>query len=128
MNTFRFARLPRLAASSISKPSVRCRLWHKADIPTVAAFVRFWTIADIGLRLMIENGCESEVTSSTPHTRDLIAMLVLVLAAAALAGCGASARTWAAADCWKSTEKNYAKMNIDKRADIVNKCIDGKLR
>jgi hypothetical protein len=55
-------------------------------------------------------------------------MLVLVLAAAALAGCGASARTWAAADCWKSTEKNYAKMNIDKRADIVNKCIDDKLR
>ena len=77
---------------------------------------------------MIENGCESEVTSSTPHTRDLIAMPVLVLAAAALAGCGASARTWAAADCWKSTEKNYAKMNIDKRADIVNKCIDDKVR
>jgi hypothetical protein len=56
------------------------------------------------------------------------AMLALVVAAAALAGCGASARTWAAADCWKSTEKNYAKMNIDKRADIVNKCIDDKLR
>jgi hypothetical protein len=55
-------------------------------------------------------------------------VLVLVLAAAALAGCGASARTWAAADCWKSTEKNYAKMNIDKRADIVTKCIDDKMR
>ena len=41
----------------------------------------------------------------TPHTRNLIAMLVLVLATAALAGCGASARTWAAADCWKSTEQ-----------------------
>jgi len=81
-----------------------------------------------GLRLMIENGCESEVTSSTPHTRNFITMLVLVLAAAALAGCGASARTWAAADCWKSTEKDYAKMNIDKRADIVNKCIDDKMR
>jgi hypothetical protein len=77
---------------------------------------------------MIGNGCESEVTSSTPHTRNLIAMLVLVLAAAALAGCGASARTWAAADCWKSIEKNDAKMNIDKRADIVNKCIDDKMR
>ena len=77
---------------------------------------------------MIGNGCESEMTSSTPHTHNLIAVLVLVLAAAALAGCGASARTWAAADCWKSTEKNYAKMNIDKRADIVNKCIDDKMR
>jgi hypothetical protein len=53
---------------------------------------------------------------------------MLVLAAAALAGCGASARTWAAADCWKSTEKTSAKMNIDKRADIVNKCIDEKMR
>ena len=61
---------------------------------------------------MIENGCESEVTSSTPHTRNFITMLVLVLAA----------------DCWKSTEKDYAKMNIDKRADIVNKCIDDKMR
>jgi hypothetical protein len=75
---------------------------------------------------MIGNNCESEMTSST--NRNLIAMLMLVLAAAVLAGCGASARTWAAADCWKSTEKTSAKMNIDKRADIVNKCIDDKMR
>ena len=66
--------------------------------------------------------------SSTPHTLNLIAMLVLVLAAAPLAGCGASARTWAAADCWKSTEKDYAKMNVDKRGDIVTKCIDDKMK
>jgi len=68
------------------------------------------------------------MTSSIPHTHNLIAVLVLVFAAAALAGCGASARTWAAADCWKSTEKNYDKMNIDKRADIVTKCIDDKMK
>jgi hypothetical protein len=68
----------------------------------------------------------SEMTSST--TCNLITMLGLVLAAALLAGCGASARTWAAADCWKSTEKTSAKMDIDKRADIVNKCIDEKMR
>lgn len=68
------------------------------------------------------------MTSSTPYTRNFIAAVVLILASPALAGCGASARTWAAADCWKSTEKNYAKMNIDKRADIVNKCIDDKMR
>jgi hypothetical protein len=43
-------------------------------------------------------------------------------------GCGASARTWAAADCWKSTEKDYAKMNVDKRGDIVTKCIDDKMK
>jgi len=77
---------------------------------------------------MIGNGRENEVTSSTPHTPNLIAILVLVLAATALAGCGASERTWVAADCWKSIEKNNAKMNIDKRADIVNKCIDDKMR
>jgi hypothetical protein len=68
------------------------------------------------------------MTSSTPHTRNLIAMLALVLTAAALAGCGASARTWAAADCWKSTERDYAKMNVDKRGDIVTKCIDDKMK
>jgi hypothetical protein len=68
------------------------------------------------------------MTSSTPHTRNLIAILVLVLAAAALAGCGASARTWAAAECWKSTEKNETKMDLDKRTDIVTKCIDDKIK
>lgn len=68
------------------------------------------------------------MTPSTPHTRNLTAMLAAILAAAALAGCGASARTWAAADCWKSTEKDYAKMNVDKRGDIVTKCIDDKMK
>ena len=76
------------------------------------------------------------MTSSIPHTRNLIAILVLIPAAAALAGCGASARTWggasartwAAAECWKSVEKNYATMNLDKRADIVTKCIDNKMK
>jgi hypothetical protein len=68
------------------------------------------------------------MTSSIPHTRNLIAILVLIPAAAALAGCGASARTWAAAECWKSAEKNYATMNLDKRADIVTKCIDDKMK
>jgi hypothetical protein len=68
------------------------------------------------------------MTPSTPRTRNLTAILAAILAAAALAGCGASARTWAAADCWKSTEKNYAKMNVDKRGDIVTKCIDDKMK
>ena len=70
----------------------------------------------------------NRMTLSPPHTRNHIAILVLVLAAAALAGCVAPARTWAAADCWKSTEKDYAKTNLDKRADIVTKCIDDKLK
>jgi hypothetical protein len=68
------------------------------------------------------------MTPSSPYTRNLTAILAAILAAAALAGCGASARTWAAADCWKSTEKDYAKMNVDKRGDVVTKCIDDKLK
>ena len=68
------------------------------------------------------------MTPSSPYTRNLSAILAAILAAAALAGCGASARTWAAADCWKSTEKDYAKMNVDKRGDVVTKCIDDKLK
>ena len=44
----------------------------------------------------------------TPHTRNLIAILVLVLAAAALAGCATqSPRTRASAECWMSIEKSH---------------------
>ena len=47
----------------------------------------------------------------------------------ALAGCATqSAHTRAAAQCWMSTEKSQAKMNLDKRADVVNKCIDEKMK
>ncbi len=34
----------------------------------------------------------------------------------------------AAAECWMGTEKGSASANIDKRADIVNKCIDDKMK
>jgi hypothetical protein len=66
---------------------------------------------------------------ATPHTRNLIAMPVLVLAAAALAGCSTqSARTRASAECWMSIEKSHPEMNLDKRAAIVTKCIDDKMK
>jgi hypothetical protein len=65
--------------------------------------------------------------SSTPHTRNLIA--TLVLAAAALAGCATqSPRTRASAECWMSIEKSHPEMSLDKRYDIVNKCIDDKMK
>jgi hypothetical protein len=67
--------------------------------------------------------------SSTPHTRNLIAILVLVLVAAALAGCTTqSPRTRASAECWMSIEKSHPEMSLDKRYDIVNKCIDDKMK
>jgi hypothetical protein len=82
------------------------------------------------------------MTSSIP--RAWFRTLVLVLAAAALAACettgsGPSAQaeappeppmthSRAASDCWMSTEKGSAAVSLDKRADIVTKCIDQKMK
>ncbi len=37
-------------------------------------------------------------------------------------------RSRAAMECWMKTEKGQADGNLDKRADVVNKCIDEKLK
>jgi hypothetical protein len=37
-------------------------------------------------------------------------------------------RTRAARECWMKTEKGSAHEDLDKRADVVNKCIDEKLK
>ena len=37
-------------------------------------------------------------------------------------------RSKAAMECWMKTEKGSAGANIDKRADIVTKCIDDKMK
>lgn len=37
-------------------------------------------------------------------------------------------RSRAAMECWMKLEKGAASTNLDKRADIVNKCIDDKLK
>jgi hypothetical protein len=37
-------------------------------------------------------------------------------------------RSRAAMECWMKTEKGSAGANLDKRADIVNKCIDDTLK
>jgi hypothetical protein len=34
----------------------------------------------------------------------------------------------AAMECWMQTEKGHASADLDKRADIVNKCIDQKMK
>ncbi len=34
----------------------------------------------------------------------------------------------AAMECWMGTEKGSAKTNLDKRADIVTKCIQDKMK
>ncbi len=54
---------------------------------------------------------------------------LLVLAAAALAGCDRySPHTRASAECWMSIEKSHPEMSLDKRSDIVNNCIDDKMK
>jgi len=65
---------------------------------------------------------------------------LLALAAAALAGCettgggGPMAQAapppthqQAALECWMATEKDAAKLGLDKRADLVTKCIADKM-
>jgi len=37
-------------------------------------------------------------------------------------------RTRAASECWMATEKGSASASLDKRADIVDKCIDTKMK
>ena len=37
-------------------------------------------------------------------------------------------RSRAARECWMKTEKGNANMDLDKRADLVNKCIDDKMK
>lgn len=34
----------------------------------------------------------------------------------------------AAQECWMATEKGHSSINLDKRADIVTKCIDDKMK
>ena len=37
-------------------------------------------------------------------------------------------RSRAASECWMKTEKGSLKANLDKRADVVDKCIDDKMK
>ena len=41
---------------------------------------------------------------------------------------GPMTRTRAARECWMRTEKSNAHENLDKRADLVNKCIEEKMK
>lgn len=82
------------------------------------------------------------MTSSTARVSLLI--LAGMLAATGLAACetaGTSVatetamapeppmtRTRAAERCWMSTEKGYAALPLDKRADVVDKCIEQKMK
>ncbi len=85
--------------------------------------------------------------SDTPTRHAFSAALgrvLLLLAAVTLAGCETTSsgapvvqaaqapappmtHQEAAAQCWMGTEKGHADMPLDKRADVVSKCIDQKM-
>jgi len=83
------------------------------------------------------------MTPSIPRIRKTIAILALALATGALAGCetvdyppapqaaavpnGPMTHSRAATECWMATEKGHADMDLDKRADVVTKCIADKM-
>ena len=84
------------------------------------------------------------MNSPIPHPRTLVSVTLVMLAALALAGCettgtGAApvaakppeppmTHARAATECWMSTEKGHHDADLDKRADIVDKCIEQKMK
>ena len=79
------------------------------NIPSVAR-----RLALLALAGMMLAGCET--TGSTP--------------AAQAAGPPAPPMTHsrAAMECWMATEKGHGSADLDKRADIVTRCIDDKMK
>jgi predicted small secreted protein len=69
------------------------------------------------------------------QTRNIPLTVALIALAAALAACETTGsgpgpqaaapptRQQAALDCWMATEKDAVKLGLDKRADVVTKCI-----
>lgn len=93
--------------------------------------------------------------ATPPFRRKAAALVALGLAAALLSGCETDGstpgplasltgplkkeepakpaeppmtRSRAASECWMATEKGRADANLDKRADVVTKCIDDKMK
>jgi hypothetical protein len=74
------------------------------------------------------------------RTRQWVSVFLLLAAAAPLGGCETTGdpaakpvaepmtRTRAARDCWMETEKGRGDLSLDKRADVVNKCIEQKMK
>ncbi|HEU4660568.1 MAG TPA: hypothetical protein VFS63_07900 [Pseudolabrys sp.] len=77
--------------------------------------------------------------------KNFIRLLPLLFAAAALAGCETTGsavaptataaspappmtHTRAAEICWMATEHGHNDMDLDKRADVVDKCIEEKMK
>src|SRR5664279_3439931 len=81
---------------------------------------------------------------TSPQARVSLRLLLVVLAAAGLSACETTGlgttteaakpaeppmtRRLAAEQCWMASEKGSAALPLDKRADIVNKCIEQKMK
>ena len=82
--------------------------------------------------------------SSNLPSRAALRVLFVIVAGAALAACETTGsgppaqaakppeppmtHTRAAEICWMATEKGHADMSLDKRADVVDKCINDKMK
>ena len=74
--------------------------------------------------------------------RPLLSLAVVAASAVLLAGCETTGggpvataapqppmtHSRAANECWMATEKGEKSMNLDKRADVVDRCIEQKLK
>ncbi len=80
-------------------------------------------VALITLTAAVLSGCETDGTSSGP-----IAGLAVNSAKKEEPPEPPMTRSQAAMECWMKTEKARADENLDKRADIVTKCIDEKVK
>jgi type IV pilus biogenesis protein CpaD/CtpE len=79
------------------------------------------------------------ISSRLPLRLAVLAIAGVALAACETTGSGPQAsvaaapqqpmtHTEAAMECWMGTEKSDARMNLDKRADIVDRCIARKMK
>jgi hypothetical protein len=74
-----------------------------------------------------------------PSIRSACRLAVLCASAAALAACTTDGKGQvsllappmthqrASAECWMQTEKTMQNVNLDKRVDVVNRCIEDKM-
>lgn len=72
-------------------------------------------MAPLALAMLLLAGCET--TGSGPGTP-----------ATAKPAEAPMTHSRAAQECWMATEKGYASADLDKRADLVTKCIDDKMK
>jgi len=87
---------------------------RQSTLQSPSVFARLRALALVAAAGALLAGCET--TGSTPSAQ------------AAKPADPPMTRARAASECWMKTEKGGASGDLDKRADVVNKCIDEKMK